>query len=462
MTDTITVRHDCAEEAGSSLLPADPYRSLRVNFGMLLGVDDFETLGAYHRGKTWLHTAWLHREGVVWGLDVQIDTKSGEIRVLPGLAIDRLGRELHLDATVCVNVGRWLADHAKDPDLKLETLPDGSVRFDAHVVIRFRPCLDRPVPALVEPCEGAGSTTSFSRVFETVELLLLPGKAPERGEQPYHRLRLLFFLEEPWTGDRAGKDTDVVDERTRILGLPADEQPAAYLAAFRRFAPFDEIDLAPAAEPDGGEVTLFPALDPAPVVLADVTGITLDADKTKLLDATVDVTVRPVLVATATIQELLCGPLFSGLAAAAPPPAPVAPEPPYNPPPPASDAADAGGPRIDRSSVGLTPKRITFAVQGELHPASLRPIAFRVHAFDDSQGWSLVSVKSITQSKGQVTVALKEEAKGSRIRLVVKGTGGTPVLGRNLIPLAGALDDPPATADDGRDFVVLMSLKERS
>ena len=456
VTDTTTNTSDCTAAAGA-LLPADPFRSLRVNFGMLLGVDDFETLGAYHRGKTWLHTAWLHREGVVWGLDVQADTKSGEIRVLPGLAIDRLGRELHLDATVCVNVGRWLAEHEKDPDLKLETQADGSVRFDAHVVIRFRPCLDRPVPALTEPCDGAGSTTSYSRVFETVELLLLPGKAPDRGEQPYHRLRLLFDLEKPWTGDRAGKDKDVSDARDAILALAPADQPAAYLDAFRRFAPFDEIDLAPAAEPEGGEVTLFPALDPAPVVLADVTGITLDADKAKLLDATVDVTVRPVLVATATIQELLCGPLFSG---AAPAPAPIAPEPPVSSPPPSP--ADAGGPRIDRSSLSLTPKRITFAVKGELHPMSLHLAAFHVNAFDGGKGWDPISVRNVTQSKGLVTINLKEEAKGDRIRLVVKGTGLTPVLGRNLIPLAGALDDPPATADDGHDFVALMSPKERS
>ena len=107
----------------------------------------------------------------------------------------------------------------------------------------------------------------------------------------------------------------------------------------------------------------------------------------------------------------------------------------------------------------LTAKRITFAVRGEIHPASLHPTAFHVHGFDENQGWINVPVKTVTQSKGQVTVNLKEEAQGVRIRLLLKGTGPTPLLGKNLIPLAGALDDPPATAEDGRDFV---AMKERS
>ena len=51
----------------------DPFRALHVHFGMLMGVDDFETIDAYHRGKMWLHSSWLHREGVLWGLRVALD-----------------------------------------------------------------------------------------------------------------------------------------------------------------------------------------------------------------------------------------------------------------------------------------------------------------------------------------------------------------------------------------------------
>ena len=56
----------------NEMLPVDPFRSLYVHFGMLLGVDDFQTLDAYHRGKMWCHSAWLHGQGVIWGLQVAL------------------------------------------------------------------------------------------------------------------------------------------------------------------------------------------------------------------------------------------------------------------------------------------------------------------------------------------------------------------------------------------------------
>src|SRR6266540_4177168 len=78
-------------------LPDGPFTALRYHFGMLLGVDDFETEQRYQRGKMRLHNAWLHRAGIVWGLDVSADPATREIRVEPGLALDPTGRELHLD-----------------------------------------------------------------------------------------------------------------------------------------------------------------------------------------------------------------------------------------------------------------------------------------------------------------------------------------------------------------------------
>lgn len=446
-----TMRAECGEAAGT-LLPVDPYRSLRVSFGMLLGVDDFETLGAYHRGKTWLHSAWLHREGVVWGLDVRVETDVNEVEVLPGLALDRLGRELHLDVPQCVNVPRWVEEHKDDPELTLDPDGNGGLIFRAYVAIRFRACLARPVPSLTEPCEGAGGTTSYSRVSETVEVLLLPGRAPQPAALPYHRLRLLFALEPPRT-DKDGvivpADQEVLDERVRILGLSAELQPAEYLLAFRRFAAFDEIDLAPPVVEEGDETPLFPGIEPAPIPLANLL-LTLDMDRKKLIGGKPDVTIRPSHVATSTIQELLCGPLW---AMATPPP----PEEPAEGETADYSAVDAGGPRVDGASVAATTKRLTLTVEGELHPASLSPAAFRVTTFDERDGWSGVEVRSVVHQKnGQVTVQLKETLRGQLVRLVIKGTGDRPVLGRNLIPLAGALGDPPAGAHDGRDFVIQM------
>src|SRR5437763_4151095 len=200
-------------EEGDKLLPLSPFYSLSYHFGMLLGVDDFETEQAYHRAKMRLHNAWLHREGVVWGLDVQLDTARGEVRVLKGLALDAAGHELHLEGDACVNVGQWFAAHRDDADFdpdKTETTGTTDttntigatvatatgVRFNAYVCVRFKACLTRQVPAMLEPCDNAsGNGTAYSRVFETVEILLRPGRAPSKTH-PYHRLRLLFGLED--------------------------------------------------------------------------------------------------------------------------------------------------------------------------------------------------------------------------------------------------------------------------
>ena len=69
-------------------LPDGPFTSLRYHFGMLLGVDDFATEQRYHRGKMRLHSAWLHRAGIVWGLDVDVVPDKREIGVEPGLGLD--------------------------------------------------------------------------------------------------------------------------------------------------------------------------------------------------------------------------------------------------------------------------------------------------------------------------------------------------------------------------------------
>src|SRR4051794_21891062 len=95
----------------SALLPLWPWNALRPASGMLLDSDDFEVVLGQPRAKHMLHNAWLHGSGVVWGLSVDL---SGEwdLRVSPGLAMDGVGRELHLDASRCISFRDILeADH---------------------------------------------------------------------------------------------------------------------------------------------------------------------------------------------------------------------------------------------------------------------------------------------------------------------------------------------------------------
>ncbi len=310
------------------LPPASPFLALNAHFGMLLGVPELEILSSYPRGKARLHNSWLHGHGVVWGYGVRVGKKSGdaadqtpdqELRVEPGLALAPAGQELFLERAACLDLGAWFARHEDDvrsDDSFSET--DGVVSFDAHVSLRPRACLTRPVPAIAQPCSDDASGTAFSRLSEQVDLRLEPGRPDPPPAPAYHRLRVLFALEEAVLP----ADQEVLDARDAVLALAAEKQPRAYLDAFRRYAALDTADLGAQAG------SLFPAPDDAPIVLAVVSGVRLRRqDDLWLLVSdppppAVDITVRPSLVRSATIQELLCGPLFAALAAPAPAPEP--------------------------------------------------------------------------------------------------------------------------------------------
>ena len=417
---------DCASSA-EAVSAASPFTAVNYHFGMLLGVDNFETEQAFAHGKMRLHNAWLHREGVVWGFGVEADLPSAEIRVEPGLALDPVGRELHLDARACVNVGAWYDAHRDDPDLSATESAGGDVSFDAHVIARFRACLTRP-------------ETAYSRIFETVELLLVPGLAPATID-PYHRLRLLFGLVDPDTeegGAVTAGDQEVLDAVT--------DDVRALLVAFRRFAALDGIDLQPSAPgdaPDDESAGIFPAPDATPLVLANVQGITLHraGDAWTLTAADVDPTVRATHVATRTIQELLCA--RGGAVAAGGAPVSLPP--------------DAGGPRVDRSSVAISERTITMAVDKPVDATTVDPEAFRVASLGDS-GWKHIKVASadFDEATSTVTLKLRTDPGADTVRITAQGTGINPIVGTDLVPLAGEVGGPPATQHEGIDFVHIL------
>jgi hypothetical protein len=424
---------DCGDDA-VALLPADPFTSLRYHFGMLLGVDDFETDQAYHRGKTRLHNAWLHGEGVVWGLGVGIDIPAGELEVLPGLALDAAGRELFLKAKACLSLPDWYDAHRSDPDLPPPD-PAGSISFDAHVVIRFHPCLFRQVPAFADACNGADTSTAYSRIEESVELLLRPGPSPARPI-PYHRLRLLFGLEGPTldpNGAIVPDDQDLLDARAAILGQPADAQGPAARALFSRAAALDEIDRQPAPAPDDDGSTLFPATDDCDVVLADIRGLTLRQDHDRLVVAagTVDVTTRPSHVATSTIQELAWGPIEGA-------------------------HATGGGPRIDPATVTRAGTTVTIPFTAALLAATVQPEGFSATQLGTANWVPLAVSATYDDPTKTVSLTLGTDPGTDPVRLIVSGTGPTPLLGADLVPLAGPVGGPPASANDGHDVVLML------
>jgi hypothetical protein len=430
---------------------------------MLLGVDDFETIDSYHRGKMWLHSAWLHRQGTVWGLRVSLEEAQDEIRVTSGLALDCLGRELHLGSPACLDLGNWYAEHKDEPEVKevVQENEDGTIGFDAHVAIRFKGCLARQVPALTEPCDSSGATTAYSRVIETVELLLRPGKAPVwqtlPGVLPYHRLRLLFGLEQAIRDDEdkvIPVDQEVLDVREDIHKLASGERPAAYLAAFRRFSALDEMDISPAVTDEENASSLFPEQDPSLLPLADIKGIILTPVEAgwDVTSGDVDNTVRPVHVPTTTIQELLCGP---GCTCSSDTEEPV--EDP-GPETPVVGPKDADGPRIYPESVSIRDKIISFKVDSKLLKNSVGLEGLEVSSFATDKGWNREGLEKVKYDKDklEVTVLLEAKPSGDTLRLIVRGTGPFPFMNWDKIPLAGAIDGPPGTEMNGNDFVFMI------
>jgi len=439
---------NCGDVAGARLGLEDPFTALKPHFGMLLGVEDLSVLQSYARGKMRLHNAWLHGGGAVWGLGVRFDARPDGtvLAVDPGLALDGAGRELFLSRTACVDLGQWFEKNRDDASFGFTDTADGGKSFGVSVVACFRACLDRPVPAISSSCDGGtGASSAFSRVSESVDLLLRPRPFPA-PPTPYPRLRALFQI-----GPDQAYD-DVRAARGSILALPPAQQPQALLAAVRRFGALDEIELEPQQPAGTGPRSLYPD-DPGCVVLADIQGIVVKpaalggwALVTQPPDP--DVTVRRALIGTATIQDLLCGP--GAAAGASPPP---------SPPPPG--VTDAGGPRVDAASIVVDTRRITFKTTAALADGSVSIEAFEITAYDDAEGWFDVDLKgaSFDAASRTVTLDLKEKLDPGLVRIIARGTGPMPLLGTNKVPLAGVKDGPPAGAMNGRDFVFM---KERT
>jgi len=391
--------------------PDDPFTSLRFHFGMLLGVDDFETEKAYHRGRLRLHNGWLHGAGVVWGLGVSLDQVRSEVRVEPGLALDGAGRELHLDAAACLDPGAWFDRH-EDEVTPAETPPAGAdVAFDAHVEARWASCLTRPVPALAEPCEDARVDSAYSRVYETIDLRLVPGLAPGRPER-HRRVRILLGLLAP--GPDAA-DQEAADTRAAVLATAPGDRPTAALAAVRAMTSADARDSGP-PDPGDGPRALTPEAPPGPVVLADLRGIALrrraEGEGWELVGGEVDLAPRRSHVATETVQELAVAAL----------------------------ASEGGGGGATVTGVSRTGSDLVLALSAPLDPRTVQRAAFTVAQLG-AGGWEDVAITAAAHDETvpSVTLALAAEPVAPWL-VLARGTGPAPLLDAELQPLGGGTD----------------------
>jgi len=173
--------------------------------GMLLDAQDFADEQTYHRVQLARAMAFLAGGGTLAGLRVTHQAATTgehavpeEIRVEPGLAVDRLGRLIELPRPACLRLPRWYdAQNAIDGGGTLKrsayadldrflsaraiaeaaAVPERAVVAD--VFLRFVACPRGLTPSFAAGPFDALNAVSTSRVRDAYELLLIPRQGLE-------------------------------------------------------------------------------------------------------------------------------------------------------------------------------------------------------------------------------------------------------------------------------------------
>jgi hypothetical protein len=168
--------------------------------GMLLDAQDFSDEQTYHRGRLARALAFLAGGGTLAGLAVAHGPPAAgqaeEIRVAPGLAVDRLGRLVEIPRPACLRLARWWTATAQPDggDALAAARHDNLGRFVsarfaasgallparavvADVFIRFAACEVGLTPSFAAGPFDALNAVATSRLRDAWELLLLPRPA---------------------------------------------------------------------------------------------------------------------------------------------------------------------------------------------------------------------------------------------------------------------------------------------
>lgn len=417
-----------APDRCDAALPDSPQCAPNYFFGMLLGVEDFRAEQGFHLGQHRRHQRSLHGAGVVAGYGVSFKPAELELRVAPGQAVDRLGRDVVLERAQCVSLPLWWQAHQKD-EAFADVADPNDVTLDLDVRVCWSACLSSPVPAIADPCAGDASDIAYSRVCETAQLSLgRTPTTPPAADPRFHLLHMWLTQEGPrlgGDGKPVAADQWLIDAYQALIALPpaaqgAERQRIAAEVLARAVADLP-LDL-PDPETDADRLCLL---------LARLKGVHLKHDGTGW-HATVDrieLGPRDSLLPTALLQSLLL--------------AEPAPE-----PPPA-------GPEVARDGLALAAQTLTVRFTQALAAPTATAAVFSVNEFVPAQGWKPFSLASVNYTAGELGVQLDlgRVPVGSRLRLTVVGAGPTPLLGATLIP-AGAL----TPESDGRNLSTTLTL----
>jgi len=181
---------------------SDPLETLlypdRVNYanGVLLDEKDFKAEQAYFRGRSGRALSYLNGFGTVAGLHVTtLASDPHTLRVLPGLAIDRLGRLIEVHVPYCIRMQQWFTSQNENglaESYANSQVDGGPLAVVADLFVKFNTC-ERGMT----PCFGVGNvdaTDAFTadRLRDGAGLDLILRNQPEeekpRQKAPYELL----------------------------------------------------------------------------------------------------------------------------------------------------------------------------------------------------------------------------------------------------------------------------------
>jgi hypothetical protein len=167
----------------------------RVHYatGVLLGAEDFAAEQLYLRGRLGRAFAAQYGHGTVAGLRVSCpaaDNLRVEVRVAPGLALDRLGRQIEVRRTQCIHVADWIAQRnalpasATERNALIDAVrdgPPGTRRVVLDVWARFAICPHGKTPAFAAGPFNATDHVVPARLADAFELTLQIAHTDDEG-----------------------------------------------------------------------------------------------------------------------------------------------------------------------------------------------------------------------------------------------------------------------------------------
>ena len=149
----------------------------------LLTADDMRVEQEYFREKQRRHNRFLHGGGVVSGLLVMSDPKTGPLAltICPGYALGPCGDEIYVPEPVPFDLTPTTQKLAQPSCANLGVSAAALESGQLALVIRYAECQARPVRTLPAGCGCDDSACEFSRIRDGFEIRAIPKPKADGG-----------------------------------------------------------------------------------------------------------------------------------------------------------------------------------------------------------------------------------------------------------------------------------------